>query len=199
LLPLQPLTMRSGRNDCLELAVDLDLPPSLGSLCPQGLHCMYIVSSPPSRWTFYYSVLMGYILSALMILNPETDDGLLFAYWLLSGFVIYNVFGMFILYGGAARDSVFGLTACPRCGKKGWDIKQKLKISNKKDFNLGRCNFCKKKGSILPRYSLPFILTNLLFVPILGITGSISIASFVTIVLIIGYVICFGRYAPIHR
>ena len=161
---------------------------------------MYVNVQPfkPTRKNFYLTAIMAFALSVFMILNHESKDGFLLACWALVGSVIYSGIGMFILFGAELRDSVFGFTTCPYCGRNGWDIKQKLKITKIEHTNLGKYNFCNKKGSISYIHLITFPAVFLLWVPILVVTNSVSIASFVTYIIAIGYLFYFGRYVPVR-
>lgn len=162
---------------------------------------MYInpESIPPTRTTFYRTILIGYVVSIGIITASESNDDLLLGYWALVGSTLFTCVGLFILYGGKLRDKVFGFSVCPNCGKNGWDIKQKLKITHTKSTNIGRCNICKRKGAISYIHTIPLIVILLLWVPIMIYTNSISIASLVTYMLYIGYFIYYGRFVRIRK
>ena len=152
----------------------------------------------PTKINFYLTAIVAFALSVLMMLNPEFNDGFILARWALAGSVIYSGIGMFILFGAELRDSVFGFTTCPHCERNGWNIKQKLKLTKIEHSYLGGCSFCNRKGSISNLHLSPFLTIIILWVPILVIADGVSIASFVTYVLAIGYLFYFGRYVPVR-
>jgi hypothetical protein len=153
----------------------------------------------PTRSNFYITVFLAFSLSAAIYFYPEEKDDVVLSYLAFMGSFLYCSIGLFIIFGGRVRDSAFGLSYCPHCGKNGWNIKEKLKITPNDKTNLGRCLFCNKKGKIPFKDSFIFILIILSWLPVLGISGSLIVATLIFYVSVIAYLFFLGWYVQIEK
>ncbi|MBV1911756.1 MAG: hypothetical protein KUG78_20860 [Kangiellaceae bacterium] len=157
-----------------------------------------ISNTLPTRKFFYVSALLSFGLSIVLILSPGTEDDLSLAYSMFVGSFIFAGLGYFIMFGGTAREVVFGTTICPHCGENGWDIKQKLKITRIEHTNIGRCNICKEKGVISFLHSILLLIIVILWFITLLVTDSIWWSSGLFYLQCIAYIIYYGRYVPVR-
>lgn len=153
----------------------------------------------PTRNNFFLTMLIVFGLSAAIIFNSETKDSLTLGNWLLIGGIIYSCVGLFVIYGSKYRDNFFGLSSCPHCNKKGWSIKEKLKISKNENTNLGRCSVCNKKASISVIHVFPLFGAFIAWFLVIFISDSISAACMAAYAWTIIYVLYFSRFATVNR
>lgn len=153
----------------------------------------------PTRRSFYLTVVIATVLSFLLIFDEEAKNGYFLGYWMLGATLIYVVVGLFILYGGKFTDLVFGKTSCPHCGGRGWDIKQKLKITKISRTNIGRCNLCGSRGSVSYIFLFPWLIPIFAWIFILIETDSSAVASLVAYFLAIVYLLLYARFVPVTK
>lgn len=162
---------------------------------------MYInvLNVKPSRRSFYVTVVIAAALSFLLILDEEAKSGYSLGIWMLGGTVIYAIVGLFIVFGGEVRDRVFGKTLCPYCADRGWDIKQKLKITKIAHTNIGRCNLCGSRGAVSYIFLFPALMPIFAWVLVLIETDSSAVASCVAYFLAVGYLLIYARFVPVTK
>lgn len=153
----------------------------------------------PTRRSFYFTIVMATVLSFLLVFEEEANSGYSLGSWMLGGTVIYALVGLFILFGGEVRDLIFGKTICPYCADRGWDIKQKLKITKIAHTNIGRCNLCGSRGSISYIFLFPALMPMFAWVFILIETDSAAVASFTAYFLAIVYLLIYARFVPVTK
>jgi hypothetical protein len=152
----------------------------------------------PTRRTFFVCLVAFFFLSGFLIFDSESSsDGRILGYWSFTCSILFGVLGSFVIFGKSTRDSIFGYSVCPHCNEKGWNIKEKMKITGNPNTNFGRCLFCKKKGKISFLYSITILIPIFSWPSLLVLTGSVSVAFAGFVALCFLYIYFFARRVPI--
>ncbi len=106
---------------------------------------MYISPTSQLNRRFFYFLTGTFILISIhgIFIKENDAENYLYDMHILMNSIFYLIFGIVAIHTTNLRDKIFGVSKCPHCNQKTWNVARRLKMNPNLPGSC-KCSGCKK-------------------------------------------------------